>query len=97
MGKKNFKVVIDPAMIVPPKNLDGSLGPKCNNCGGFGYTMGLKGKTIQCAYCDATGVKTPTNRELQDQVSEIKDDLKKLRKALIENAKMNGIKIKTKI
>lgn len=78
------------------KNTDGVLGDKCNNCGGFGFTMSMKGK-LGCNQCDQTGVRLPTNRELQDQISVLKKDLSILKKALLDTLGMNGLSIKEEI
>jgi hypothetical protein len=90
----SVKLFIDPAMLPAPKNTNGVLGEKCNNCGGFGYTMGLNGKTLNCGDCEETGIKLPTRRELQTQISDIKKDLFDLKKALINTLKMNGKSLK---
>lgn len=88
--KKPVKVVIDPLMIPPGKNVSGILGEKCNNCGGFAYTMSIGGKQLKCDECEQTGVKLPTRRELQTQISEMKQDLHNLRKAILDSI---GIKV----
>ena len=94
---KQIRVVIDPLLLPSAKNVNGVLGEKCNNCGGFGYTIGLKGTQLNCVDCEKTGVKLPTRRELQNQISEIRKDLHNLRKAILDSigikvAKPNGIK-----
>lgn len=85
-----LKLVIDPAILPAAKNTDGLLGEKCNNCGGYGYTMSIGGKSAGCQDCDQTGVKLPTRRELQNQIIEIRKDLKNLRKAILDSI---GIKV----
>ena len=87
---KPIKLVIDPVMLPQAKNANGILGEKCNNCGGFGYTMSIKGNSLSCSECEQTGVKLPTRRELQNQISEMKQDLHNLRKAILDSI---GIKV----
>lgn len=50
------------------KNTDGHLGPKCNNCGGFGFTLGFEGRDHGCQQCGQTGVAAMSNAELQREV-----------------------------
>lgn len=40
------------------KNFDASLGPICNNCGGYGftYTLSNNGSASGCIHCKGTGV-----------------------------------------
>lgn len=99
LTKKNeqMRVYMDSSILEGAKNTDGVAGKKCNNCGGFGFTMGLQGNKLDCKYCDKTGVELPTIRELQDQISDLKKDLHMLRKALIETLSSRGIVIKTNI
>lgn len=85
MSKQKFdKVFINTAILPKGKNLTGILGEKCNNCGGYGYTVGLKGTSINCKDCEGTGVKSPTIRELQNQISDVKKDLDNLRRAIMK-------------
>ena len=52
------------------KNIDGHLGPICNSCGGYGYTLCLVGGGSKgCHDCEQTGIAQPTKRELQDQIN----------------------------
>ena len=62
------------------KNSDGHLGPVCNNCGGYGYTGGIRGPQ-GCMSCDQTGIKTPTRAELQQQIDELRLIVEELRGA----------------
>lgn len=94
---KEIKLHINPSLISKAKNSDGHLGEKCNNCGGFGFTMGLKGTILQCKICEQTGVKLPSLRELQTQISNLKKDLHLLKKALLETLLTKGITIGTNV
>jgi len=91
------RILINTDSLPEPKNIDGVLGEKCNNCGGYGYTMGIKGKSLSCEECERTGVKLPTRRELQTQISEIRKDLQMLRKAVLATLEAGGLKIKTPV
>ena len=64
------------------KNADGHLGPVCNNCGGYGYTLTLTkagGGSLGCSACDQTGIAQPSKKELQDQIDELKQKMKGLK------------------
>lgn len=99
LAKKDrpVRVFMDSSILDGAKNTNGVAGKKCNNCGGFGFTMGLQGNKLDCKYCDKTGVELPTIRELQDQISLLRQDLFMLRKALIETLESRGMVIKSKI
>lgn len=90
-------LVLDSNASKGAKNIDGSKGEKCNNCGGFGYTLGLRGEKLSCKECDGEGVKLLTRKELQNQVFDLKQDLKHLKQALIETIGTHGLKIKTEV
>lgn len=94
MKNKPFRIAIDPTSLPAPKNTNGVLGNKCNNCGGFGYTLGLNSKQLVCVECESTGVQLPTKRELQTQISDLKKDMFELKKALISTLHMNGKTLK---
>lgn len=81
---KAVRLTIDPTKLKEGKNVTGILGEKCNNCGGFGYTLSLKGGNLDCQVCEKTGVKLPTIRELQTEISAMKQDLHNLRQAIIK-------------
>lgn len=66
------------------KNTDGHMGPKCNNCGGFGFTLGISGSDHGCKHCDQTGVAAMTNKELQTEVLSLHDKIDSLAKIIIE-------------
>jgi hypothetical protein len=84
VGQEHTEVRINMAKLPKPANITGIAGEKCNNCGGYGFTVGMNGKHIDCAQCEKTGVKLPTIRELQTQISELKLDLSALRKAILD-------------
>lgn len=67
----------------PNKNADGHLGPKCNNCAGFGYTLGIAGSDHGCRDCNQTGVAAMTNAELQTEVLALHEKIDKLAKLII--------------
>lgn len=94
---REIKLHINPNLIKDAKNIDGVLGEKCNNCGGFGFTMNTKGSKLGCGQCEQTGVRLPTNRELQTQISALKKDLHLLKKALLETLQTKGLSIDTNI
>lgn len=70
------------------KNTDGHLGPKCNNCGGFGFTLTFGGpsNSAGCKDCNQTGVATMTNAELQAAVIELKQTLAEVKELIIKHS-----------
>lgn len=62
----------------PQKNVDGHLGPKCNNCAGFGFTLGIAGTDHGCNDCNQTGVAAMTNAQLQEKVIGLETKLDEL-------------------
>lgn len=72
----------------PPqgKNTDGHLGPICNNCAGFGYTLRLKGESAggHCMNCEGSGVARMTHQQLQNQVVGLSADIKALKDIIIK-------------
>lgn len=92
---KTIKLHLEQSIYDDAKNIDGVRGEKCNNCGGFAFTMGVDGKRIPCKECEETGVKLPTIRELQTQVSDLREDLAFLRQALKETLATHGLQIKS--
>ena len=88
--KKEETIRIDTDRLPPGANLDSSKGEKCNNCGGFGYTVGLKGTKIDCQLCGKTGVKQPTLAELAARMTTLEVDNRKLKKALIATLEAVG-------
>lgn len=49
------------------KNVDGHLGPICNNCGGYGFTLSANGSK-GCLYCEQTGIELPSKLELLQRI-----------------------------
>lgn len=92
---RDIKIHVSPSFIKEAKNTDGISGKKCNNCSGYGFTMGITGGKIDCLKCDKTGVELPTLRELQTQISIINKDLEQLKQALIHTLEYNGLTLKT--
>lgn len=79
------------------KNVNGELGPICNNCGGLGWTMLLTGGNANCTYCDATGVATMTRQQLQKEILECKAMIAEIIQHLIdEKIILKGIKFPVK-
>lgn len=68
----------------PNKNADGHLGPKCNNCAGFGYTLGISGRDHGCSNCGQTGVRAMTNQELQTEVLSLRNKIDELAAIIIK-------------
>lgn len=77
---------VDFKQLSPNKNADGHLGPICNNCGGFGYTLGLKGERGGggCHQCNQTGVATPTNQDLENRVASLETEIRGLKNLIIK-------------
>lgn len=55
------------------KNTDGHLGPICNNCGGYGYTLtfGSLSSSAGCHACNQSGIAQPTAQQLQEQINKL--------------------------
>lgn len=66
------------------KNVSGSLGAICNNCGGIGWTMILGGGKKNCESCDMTGIATMSRRELQDELMKTKRMIKEILQHLVD-------------
>lgn len=66
------------------KNTDGHLGPKCNNCGGFGFTLGIAGTDHGCKYCNQTGIASLSNAELQTIVVDLAQQITELKNIIIK-------------
>jgi hypothetical protein len=67
----------------PTLKNDGSKGPLCKNCGGYGFTNSITGGSPGCQRCEQTGIEPVNVQELQKQVS----DLTKLVETLVEKIK----------
>lgn len=79
------------------KNLDGSLGKICNNCGGLGWTMVLTGGKKNCDDCDKTGIATMSRRELQMELEKQRDMIAQMIQHLIdEGVILKGLRMKEK-
>lgn len=76
--------VIELKETAPNKNADGHLGPVCNNCGGYGYTLGIGGTDSGCRDCGQTGVAAMTNRELQAEVLSLHKKMDSLAKIILK-------------
>lgn len=53
------------------KNASGKLGEICNNCAGYGFTLGISGTDHGCHDCDQSGVKQPTKAELSNEIKRL--------------------------
>lgn len=68
-----FQVPTDRREFSPPaniKNAKGEFGEICNNCGGYGFTNGIKGSST-CPDCRGDGIKAVNVRELETQVKKL--------------------------
>jgi hypothetical protein len=54
------------------KNLDGSLGPRCNNCSGLGFVNKITGGSEDCRRCYATGIEPPDVYKMAKEIEELK-------------------------
>ncbi len=97
MPKKveEIKIHMNPNIVEEAKNRNGQLGQICNNCGGYGFTMNIKGGKLDCLACNKTGVKVLTLSELQAQVNLLRNDLTLLKKALLETLQTHQLEIET--
>lgn len=62
------------------KNILGTLGERCNNCSGAGFTNNLTGGSEKCGDCFGTGVKAPDIYKLAELVVDLTrriDDLER--------------------
>lgn len=64
------------------KNTDGHLGPKCNTCGGFGYTLTFAG-SAGCRDCNQTGVSMPTIAALEERIGRLEYEIQALKDIVI--------------
>lgn len=99
---EEVKLNVNQADISEGRNLDGSKGAVCNNCGGYGYTIKLKGGRLPCSFCKQTGAREETKEELQEkiarqgiQINGLINDLTLLKKALLETLQVKGLEINT--
>lgn len=61
-----------------PKNTDGSQGPICNHCGGFGYTNSMSGGAAGCPRCQGDGIAPIDIRALAKQVDGLDEKLNQI-------------------
>lgn len=97
MHHKKMKIVFSPDMVKEAPNVGGTKGEVCNNCGGYGFTLGLKGVKLTCHDCGQTGVKELTMAELSALVQSLKQDLTLLKLAIVETLQSKGVELKTDI
>lgn len=60
------------------KNVDGHVGPICNNCGGYGFTNLITGGAGGCHRCDQTGIEPINTRDLAAKVDKLTELVTKL-------------------
>jgi len=58
------------------KNVDGTLGPICNHCGGYGFTNSIGKTSLGCPYCLGSGVDE--RKVLEARLAGIEDRLARL-------------------
>jgi hypothetical protein len=66
----------------PTLKNDGSKGPLCNLCGGYGFTNSITGGSPGCQRCEQTGVEPVNLRELQQRVEELTQFMAEVKKLL---------------
>lgn len=97
MKPRVVKINIGPDVFKDAKNISGKNGEKCNNCGGYGFTMGIKGEKLPCKDCDETGVKAISNRELQARVIALETNMENLRQAILKDLGFQGRAIPSRL
>lgn len=67
------------------KNTTGELGPICNYCGGYGFTLafGTASSSAGCPRCFGTGVEPVNTWQLQTQVIDIAKQLNELKQLIL--------------
>ncbi len=68
----------------PNKNADGHLGPKCSNCGGYGFTLGIAGIDHGCQRCYQTGVEHPTPTDINARVASLEAEIMGLKNIILK-------------
>lgn len=66
------------------KNATGLLGPICNNCAGYGFTLGISGTDNGCHYCNQTGVSQPTTSSIEDRVASLELEIRGLKNIILK-------------
>lgn len=89
----SVRLAVDPAQLPKARNTDGSKGKVCGNCGGYGYTLKLKGGTIDCFECAATGVGAEGIKDMQEKMQSMENEIKTLKKAVIEELRKQGVPV----
>lgn len=80
----DIEIEVKPEHQVHQKNTNGHLGPICNNCAGFGFTLGIAGRDHGCNYCNQTGVASMSNAELQAKYIEVATKLDALKSIIVK-------------
>lgn len=96
-SKKPLKLYLRNDLVGEAKNLNGQVGEKCNNCGGFGFTMSIQNKKLNCKDCNGTGVANISMADILKRIVALEQDNARLRQAIIETLQQKGIKIKTNV
>jgi len=72
--------------IGPQKNTRGDLGPICNFCGGFGFTLTIGGTgSAGCQRCGQTGVEPVDTQALKIQVNQLSQQLNELKGIIVQS------------
>lgn len=91
---EEVKININPNVLNERKN-NGAMTKPCNNCGGYGFTLALKGGRIPCLQCEQSGNSEMSNRELQTLILGLYKDMSLLKKALLETLSNQGLTLKS--
>jgi hypothetical protein len=90
MKTRDIKLHLNSNILDEGSNKNGEIGEVCNNCGGYGFTMNIKGGKLPCMHCKKTGVKELSNQELQKEVYNLKKDIQLLRRSLMNDLGFHG-------
>lgn len=84
---ENGKRHVFTAQGIPPKNITGNLGPRCEYCSGLGFTNSITGGSHSCKRCDATGIEP--QKANKDHIQQQIDDLREIVLDLVQVVKGN--------
>ena len=67
------------------KNADGRLGPICNNCAGYGFTLSISGRGDSgCNHCGQTGIARLDNEQLSARVANLELEIRGLKNLIVK-------------